>query len=583
MSCFDRAVELAPGDDSSWGNRSITLTTLGRHEEALGCYERASELDPHDAGLWTHRGRALAELGRDDEALTCYGRGLEIAPEDGQLWALKGWTLGKLGRADESLPCLERALEIAPDVSGIWEAKGLPLRESGRNEEALASFERALAINPQDVDLWEHVSAVLGALGRWDESAASCDRGLEIDPRDVELWNNKAVALAFQYRYEEAVACYDRALEVAPTEGRLWRAKGVVLHGALGRPEEALACFEEGLKHYPDDAELLQMRNAVLGNVSGPGRTPDGSAPPRSAEGGAPPDGGPRSADSAEQPVWEYRDLILPLEIPLSTETPRGYELTKRRYEQIVVPQLEEVRKDGWETLEPADFEATMRANRLDHSRLPDDPLDDPAVIHSVLVRLARLVRGAVPRDRDSGRWERRVISVPLGVEFRGREEDLPAWYRECEGLILRELQAAGKDGWAPEHRTDLPSLVDNDRVAGDFPLLVSATISLKRPLAAGDASGPSAAPDQATSDAQGTLSSSTDRVRQLLTEAEQAGWERPEAVEELLARAFAGDPLVEAHSTAGNVSLRQTSPLRSRTNRNLASGSTPAQRTCPL
>jgi hypothetical protein len=292
------------------------------------------------------------------------------------------------------------------------------------------------------------------------------------------------------------------------------------------------------------------MRNAVLGNVSGPGRTPDGSAPPRSAEGGAPPDGGPRSADSAEQPVWEYRDLILPLEIPLSTETPRGYELTKRRYEQIVVPQLEEARKDGWETLEPADFEATIRANRLDHSRLPDDPLDDPAVIHSVMVRLGRLVRGAVPRDRDSGRWERRVISVPLGVEFRGREEDLPAWYRECEGLILRELQAAGKDGWAPEHRIDLSSLVDNDRAAGDFPLLVSATISLKRPLAAGDASGPSAAPDQATSDAQRTLSSSTDRVRQLLTEAEQAGWERPQAVEELLSRAFAGDPLVEAHST---------------------------------
>jgi len=59
-----------------WGNKGLSLASLGRPEEALACFDHALTLDSRDALAWSNKGVALRALGRPEEALTCYDRAL---------------------------------------------------------------------------------------------------------------------------------------------------------------------------------------------------------------------------------------------------------------------------------------------------------------------------------------------------------------------------------------------------------------------------------------------------------------------------------------------------------------------------
>ena len=49
LECFDRAVELDPGNARAHSGKGDVLHALGREAEALECFDRAVELDPDNA------------------------------------------------------------------------------------------------------------------------------------------------------------------------------------------------------------------------------------------------------------------------------------------------------------------------------------------------------------------------------------------------------------------------------------------------------------------------------------------------------------------------------------------------------
>lgn len=116
--------EIAPpveGDDLEvWElyNKGISLSHLGREEEALTCYDRALEIDPRNADAWYDKGLTLFNLGRLDKSLACYDRALAINPRYALAWNNKGLTLAISGRFQEALNCLTKALEIDPYNEG---------------------------------------------------------------------------------------------------------------------------------------------------------------------------------------------------------------------------------------------------------------------------------------------------------------------------------------------------------------------------------------------------------------------------------------------------------------------------------
>ena len=231
-------------DAADYNNKGGSLANLGRYAEALACYDRALEINPGDAVVWSGKGNTLGKFGRPDEALTCCERALEINPRYAHAWFNKGVMLGYSGRHAEALTCFERALEINPHYLDAWSNKGLALANLGRHDEALTCFGRALEINPRHAKAWSNKADALADLGRQQEALTCYERAVEINPRYPKAWYNKGVALAELGRPAEALTCYDRALEINPRYRNAWYNKGVALR-KTGRIQEALACFEQ--------------------------------------------------------------------------------------------------------------------------------------------------------------------------------------------------------------------------------------------------------------------------------------------------------------------------------------------------
>ncbi|WP_214020742.1 tetratricopeptide repeat protein [Methanoculleus sp.] len=135
--CYDKALELSPGDPVRWRRKGFALIKAGRCDEALACFDRALALDPEDATAWQRKGYALAHLGEHNDAIACCDRALTLDPEHVLARQSRGWVLGAMCRYDEAAACYEGVLAIDPERgSAAWHRDRMRER---RNLEALAS------------------------------------------------------------------------------------------------------------------------------------------------------------------------------------------------------------------------------------------------------------------------------------------------------------------------------------------------------------------------------------------------------------------------------------------------------------
>ena len=211
-------LELDPHDVVAWTNKGNSLTSLGRHEEALDFFDKALALDPHNAVAWYNKGVCLGSLGRHEEAIHCYDKVLELDPRDAHTWTNKGNSLYSLGRYEDAVHCYNKALEFDPHDVVALTNKGNSLTSLGRHEEALGFFNKALALDAHNVNAWTNKGASLLSLGRFEEALSCYDKALELDPRDVDAWVGKAMAEDALSKWREAAHSYQQFLALDPSQ-----------------------------------------------------------------------------------------------------------------------------------------------------------------------------------------------------------------------------------------------------------------------------------------------------------------------------------------------------------------------------
>jgi tetratricopeptide (TPR) repeat protein/tRNA A-37 threonylcarbamoyl transferase component Bud32 len=246
-----------------WSNKGISLSNLGRHEEAVRCYDKALELDPRDAEVWNNKGDCLDSLGRREEAIRCCERALELNPRDATAWNNKGAILDSLGRTEEAIRCYDRALELDPRDAKAWINKGRSLGTLGRHEDAIRCLDRALELDPRDAPAWCNKGISLYNLGGYEEAIRCQDKVLELDPRDAVAWYNKGSGFHCLGRHQEAIRCYDKALELDPQHAVAWYGKGLAQE-KLGRKEDAMRSYKQfialGPAQHSEQLEYAQRR-----------------------------------------------------------------------------------------------------------------------------------------------------------------------------------------------------------------------------------------------------------------------------------------------------------------------------------
>jgi predicted TPR repeat methyltransferase len=144
-TCFERALELAPGRPSILANLGAARVRSGRHADAIPVLEAALASEPDDLNSRGHLGLAYAAVGRHVDALACHDRLLAAEPRHAGSWLARGEALRFLERHDEALAAFERANAIDPTLAAAWTSGGDILRDRGRLDDARRAYEAAIA------------------------------------------------------------------------------------------------------------------------------------------------------------------------------------------------------------------------------------------------------------------------------------------------------------------------------------------------------------------------------------------------------------------------------------------------------
>ncbi len=242
ISCYERALALAPASVDTLYNLGNTYQDLGDPERAAAYFEQALHLNPEAVELHNSLGSALQDLGRLEEAIRCYRSALALRPNLVESFDNLAGALQSHGKFAEAQACYERALALRPNRIESLIGLGVLSRTQGRLGEAVALYQRALALSPDYPDAHSNLGVALVDLGRREEAIAHHQSALALQPGRAELHYNLGSALQSHGRYAEALACYGRALALKPDYARahLNRSLALLLTGE----------FDEGWHEY---------------------------------------------------------------------------------------------------------------------------------------------------------------------------------------------------------------------------------------------------------------------------------------------------------------------------------------------
>jgi tetratricopeptide (TPR) repeat protein len=165
-------------------------------------------------------GLTLSGMGRTEEAVRALEKAREIRPEHGETLYLLGSAYRALGRVDEAVATLEESTRWSPDLVASHRELGLLYAELGWNDQAARSFRRVVAAAPDDVEALLGLAVALYHLGSYEEAATRFREVLSTVPDNPRALYGLGLALLYAERVDEAVVQYRR---LEPLDGDLAR------------------------------------------------------------------------------------------------------------------------------------------------------------------------------------------------------------------------------------------------------------------------------------------------------------------------------------------------------------------------
>ncbi len=168
---FEYGLSLNPEYTEALMSLSITLSELGRYEEARDAHRKAAA--------------SLARAGTAVPGTQPVGKIANLHAELGQLYLA-------VGRTEEAITEYRKALLVAPGFPDLRVRLAYALREAGRLEEGLAELDMAIAGRPGLISAHAQRGVILYLLERKEEARAAWEKALYRDPLNklVQLYLN---------------------------------------------------------------------------------------------------------------------------------------------------------------------------------------------------------------------------------------------------------------------------------------------------------------------------------------------------------------------------------------------------------
>jgi Flp pilus assembly protein TadD len=154
IRALKRMVDLTGGQDFDvLVNLGITLSSVGRHAEAIEVLEDVATRRRDVSSAYGDLGLALLTAGRLDEANTAMQRALSLDPRSAQAYCGVGLCYQQMGRLKEAAQAFASTEELAPELAVGPMNLGLVLDALGDKTGARRALLRAAALEPADQEI----------------------------------------------------------------------------------------------------------------------------------------------------------------------------------------------------------------------------------------------------------------------------------------------------------------------------------------------------------------------------------------------------------------------------------------------
>ncbi|MFC6646292.1 tetratricopeptide repeat protein [Granulicella cerasi] len=213
---FQRAISLAPNDDTTYAFYGRYLLEQNRLSEAVAALQHAMQLNAARGFTRDLLIRAYAAQGDEAKAHALAVDTLTAVPGD-----------------------VVAANELAHPVqldAAFWINRSLGESRAGRYADSLNSAQKALALNPHSAEAMNNIGAAYGAMQQWSEAIRYEQQALAADPKLQIAKNNLA-----WYTQQQKIA------STTPTTAAAWIEKSLALYrandfaGSIAAAKRALA------------------------------------------------------------------------------------------------------------------------------------------------------------------------------------------------------------------------------------------------------------------------------------------------------------------------------------------------------
>ena len=146
------------------------LQKESRHDEAIAAFQAAlGTKGSRSVDLYHNYAVSLTALGRLEEAVDAYESAAHLNPSDAKGWVNLGWVFAELGRWKDAAPCQERAMRLSPSLTNGLNLAST-LHQMNRLDEAELVLRDALVRDPGSPDAKALLALVLTGQDRYDEA-----------------------------------------------------------------------------------------------------------------------------------------------------------------------------------------------------------------------------------------------------------------------------------------------------------------------------------------------------------------------------------------------------------------------------
>jgi tetratricopeptide (TPR) repeat protein len=182
---FDAALSLDPGQVTTLLWKSIYLSAMGRHQEAIAAMQLARDAEPLSSSVIMYLGVAQTHAGQHDLGLRQLNQAIELDPHNYRPYMFMGRTLGYLHRYDDAISSYQKAYAINPENLEALAFMGSAKGAAGDRQGALKIMKKVIGTEKttEPSILVAHIHASLGdgdAMFEW--------LGRAIEQRSVPIY-----------------------------------------------------------------------------------------------------------------------------------------------------------------------------------------------------------------------------------------------------------------------------------------------------------------------------------------------------------------------------------------------------------